>query len=209
MEQPHTATPTEPAAPPQPGTAASAAASTESPAAVVVRTPSGVLHLLAPGATPPPLPVFTVPLLCCTDPEQAPAVRAYGGPRNGPKTCRTCLRVWRGDPAPQQAVLEELPGAGPIEPVERQVPALPREHRGRPLVWCDWQPQLVLSHYSTACEKCEDPGPGLMASGRGSEPPGRYVAFRCPACQHMTVYEHHGSWDLDLIFDNRVPGRRR
>ncbi|HWU07368.1 MAG TPA: hypothetical protein VN520_13485 [Streptomyces sp.] len=207
MEQPHTATPTEPAAPPRPGTAA--AASTEGTAAVVVRTPAGVLHLLASGVTPPPLPVFTVPLLCCTDPEQAPAVRAYDGPWNGPKTCRVCLRVWRGDPAPQQAVLEELPGAEPIEPVERRVPALPREHRGRPLVWCDWQPQLVLSHYSTACEKCEDPGPGLMASGRGSEPPGRYVAFRCPACQHMTVYEHRGSWDLDLIYESRVPGRRR
>lgn len=208
MEQPHAAAPTEAAAPPQPGTATPAAAGPSLLAAVVVRTPAGVLHLLAPGTTPPPLPVFTIPLLCCTDPEQAPAVRAYDGPWNGPKTCRACLRVWRGDPAPQQAVAQELPGTEPIEPAQRRTPALPPEHRGRPLFWSDWQPQLVMSHYSTACEKCEDPGPGLTASGRGSEPPGRYVAFRCPACQHMTVYEHRGAWDLDLIYENRVPTRR-
>ncbi|MGW2707345.1 hypothetical protein [Streptomyces sp. NPDC001340] len=34
-----------------------------------------------------------------------------------------------------------------------------------------------MSHYSTACEKGEDLGPGLMASGRGSEPLGRYVEY--------------------------------
>ncbi|MFE3632329.1 hypothetical protein [Streptomyces goshikiensis] len=178
------------------------AADHQDPGVVAVRTPTGVLHLLTPGTTPPPLPVFTLPLLCCTDPDQAPAVRAYDGPFNGPKTCRTCLRVWRGDPAPQHALPEELPGTEPIEPAVRRIP-VPREHRGRPLVWDAWEPQLVLSHYSAACETCQDPGPGVTAAGRGSRPPGRYVAFRCPACQHMTVYEHRGVWHLDLIYEYR------
>ncbi|MGW0670694.1 hypothetical protein [Streptomyces sp. NPDC002746] len=154
MEQPRAA------ALPQPGTATPAAAGPSSLAAVMVRTPAGVLHLLAPGTTPPPLPVFTLPLLCCTDPEQAPAVRAYDGPWNGPKTCRACLRVWRGDPAPQQAVAQELPDTEPIEPARRRTPALPREHRDRPLLWSDWQPQLVMSHYSTARPEAVTPGPG-------------------------------------------------
>ncbi|MGW7312300.1 hypothetical protein [Streptomyces sp. NPDC054865] len=146
--------------------------------------------------------MFAVPLLCCTDPDQAPAVRAYDGPFNGPKTCRSCMRMWRGDPPPSRAVPEVLPGTESIERAVRRIPALPREHRGGPLTWDQWEPQLVLSHYSTACETCQDPGPGLTTTGHGIGPQ-RYVAFRCPACQHMTVYEHRGAWDLDLIYEHR------
>ncbi|WP_146207078.1 hypothetical protein [Streptomyces tirandamycinicus] len=190
-------------------TAAPAAAGGAIPAAAVVRTPAGVLHLLPPGDAAPRLPVFTVPLLCSPDPAGAPAVRRYGGEWNGPKACRACVRVWRGDPAPVEAEALELPGAEPVEPAERRVPSLPREHRGRPLVWCDWEPQLRLSHYSSECEHCGDPGPGKMATGRGREPLGRYVAFWCSACGHARAYECVESWDLQVIYVERGTSGRR
>jgi hypothetical protein len=180
-------------------TAISKAAADIVPAVVVVRTPAGTLHLLPPGEVVPRLALFTVALLCSTTATEAPAVRGYDGPWIGAKACRVCMRVWRGDPSPMKAEALTLPGSDLIEPSEPRIASLPREHRGRPLIWCDWEPTPRLSHYSPACEQCGDPGPGKMVDGRGRDPFGQYVAFLCRACQHLKVLERVGSWDLKVV----------
>lgn len=186
-----------------------AAAVAECPAAAVVRTPAGVLHLVADGVAVPRLPVFTVALLCVEDADQAPAVRAYGEAWDERKACRRCVRVWRGEPEPPVAVAEELPGVEPVLPPTPAVPALPREHRGRPLVWCDWEAQPWMTHVDPSCEACGDPGPGMLAHGRGRDPLGVYMAFRCPACQHMDVHEVGAGYDLTLIYEHRGTAKAR
>lgn len=190
-----------------------AAAAADSPAAVVVRTPAGVLHLVPDDVAVPRLPVFTVALLCVADVDQAPAVRAHSGPWDERKACRRCVRAWRGEPEPPTPVVEELPGAEPVMPETPAVPQLPAEHRGRALEWrmnaegaapsVAWEPQPWVTHVDHSCEHCGDPGPGLMVQGVGRDPLGNYMAFRCPVCQHMRVYEVLTGWEMGLIFEYR------
>ncbi|MGA5127696.1 hypothetical protein ACPCAG_30895 [Streptomyces pseudogriseolus] len=174
-----------------------------------------MLHIAAEGVTAPAVPVFTVPLECAPNAEQAPGVRPWDGPVTEASVCPSCLRSLRGEPEPEQprlvpaGVAEALPVPDP-EPARsrhlRAVPdlpvyaeaQLPAEHGGRPITWSRWATAPVLTHYDPSCEWCGDPGPGEMAGGRQGNPMSqtdplrRYVAYRCTACQEMTAYEQVG-----------------
>ncbi|CAM5236864.1 hypothetical protein [Streptomyces griseomycini] len=174
------------------------------------------LHVAVEGAVAPRVPVFTVPLECAPDAEQAPGVRPWDGPVTASDICPACLRALRGEPEPERprpvpsGVAEELPEpdrrgrhlwAVP-EPVTYAPAPLPSEHAGRPITWSAWTKSPVLSHYDPSCEWCGDPGPGEMAGGRQTNPLRRYVAYRCTACQEMTAYEQVGS-ELQTIVHHK------
>lgn len=174
----------------------------------------GLLHVVLEGFAAPTMPVFTVPLECVPDVEQAPGVRPWAGPVTESGVCPACLRVLRGEPEPVQprlvpaGVAEGLPvpepdrrgrhlWTVPASPTYTEAP-LPAEYGGRPITWSSWTQAPVLTHYHPSCEWCEDPGPGEMTGGRQAAPLRRYVAYRCSACQEMTAYEHVGN-DLKPI----------
>ncbi|MCG8971786.1 hypothetical protein [Streptomyces sp. CL12-4] len=176
-----------------------------------------VLHVAGEGITAPAMPMFTVPLECQPDPEQAPGVRPWDGPVTASSLCPACLRSLRGEPEPEQPRLvptgttDALPEpAAQPDPRGRHLQAvpdlisyaeapLPAEHAGHPITWSAWQSSPVLSHYDPSCEWCGDPGPGEMAGGRQGHPTSktvpfrRFIAYRCTACQEMTAYEQVGS----------------
>ncbi|MET9731984.1 hypothetical protein ABZZ79_15425 [Streptomyces sp. NPDC006458] len=179
-----------------------------------------LLHIAGEGVIAPAMPVFTVPLECAPDAEQAPGVRPWDGPVTEASICRACLRSLRGEPEPEAPRLvpagfaEALPEpeedssgrhlrAVPDLPVYAEAP-LPAEHGGRPITWSRWTTAPVITHYDPSCEWCGDPGPGEMAGGRQGNPMShtdplrRYIAYRCTACQEMTAYEQVGS-DLQPI----------
>ncbi|MFG2408792.1 hypothetical protein ACGFR8_31500 [Streptomyces brevispora] len=179
-----------------------------------------VLHIAGEGVTAPAEPVFTVPLECVSDAEQAPGVRPWSGPVSESSICRACLRALRGEPEPEapRLVLTGVAEALPVPASDRgprrlwAVPdpqtyaeaPLPREHGGRPITWSAWTKAPVIHCYPNACEWCSAPGAGEMAGGRQGNPMSRtdplrrYVAYRCAACQEMTAYEQVGA-DLRTI----------
>jgi hypothetical protein len=132
----------------------------ETPAAIVPRgrlvvraAGRPLLHVAQEGATAPKMPVFTVPLECAPDADQAPGVRPWDGPVTESSICPACLRALRGEPEPEKprvvpaGVAEELPvpASGP-DPRGRHLRAvpnlvtyaeapLPAEHAGRPITW--------------------------------------------------------------------------
>ncbi|MER6109345.1 hypothetical protein [Streptomyces hirsutus] len=202
-----------------------------------------VLHIGTEGVTAPTVAMFTVPLECAPDIERAPGVRPWNGPVTEASICPACLRSLRGQPEPAPArpvpvpagVAEALPEPQPApddrgrhlrvvpDPVTYTAAPLPAEHAGRPITWSRWTTSPVLTHYDPSCEWCEDPGPGEMAGGRQgrhtskTDPLRRYMAYRCTACQEMTVYEQVGT-DLKTIAHhksrapkgcNRPEGRSR
>jgi hypothetical protein len=164
--------------------------------------------------------MFTVPLECVPDAEQAPGVRPWDGPVTTANVCPACLRALRGEPEPEAprivptGVAEGLPEPAPEDrgrhlwavpdlTVYAEAP-LPAEHAGRPITWSRWTTSPVMTHYDPSCEWCGDPGPGEMAGGRQGHPASttvpfrRFIAYRCTACQEMTAYEQVGS-DLQTI----------
>lgn len=181
-----------------------------------------VLHIAGEGITAPAMPVFTVPLECAPDAEQAPGVRPWDGPVTESSICPACLRALRGEPEPEKprivpaGVAEELPVPAPApdsrgrhlravpDPVKYAEALLPAEHAGRRITWSPWKPAPVISHYDPSCEWCGDPAHGEMTSGRSGHPTPKsaplriYLARRCTACQLMTAYEQVGS-DLQTI----------
>ncbi|SEE85233.1 hypothetical protein SAMN05216483_6794 [Streptomyces sp. 2131.1] len=181
-----------------------------------------VLHIAGEGVAAPAVPVFTVPLECAPDAEQAPGVRPWDGPVTESSICPACLRALRGEPEPPRprivpaGVAEELPvPAAAPDPRGRHlraVPApvtyaeapLPAAHAGRPITWSRWTAAPVITHHDPSCEWCGDAGPGEMAGGRQGHPASttvpfrRFIAYRCTACQEMTAYEQVGT-DLQTI----------
>ncbi|MFC9280858.1 hypothetical protein [Streptomyces collinus] len=179
-----------------------------------------ILHIGAEGITAPTGPMFTIPLECAPDAEQAPGVRPWDGLVTEASICPACLRSLRGEPEPEAprlvpaGVAEALPEpaqdrgrrhlrAVPNPPVYAEAP-LPTEHGGRPITWSRWTTAPVITHHDPSCEWCGDPGPGDMAGGRQGNPMSRtdplrrYIAYRCTACQEMTAYEQVGT-DLQTI----------
>ncbi|MFG2986211.1 hypothetical protein ACGFYQ_34005 [Streptomyces sp. NPDC048258] len=185
---------------------------------LVVRAAGGLLlHIATEGAEAPAATMFTVPLECCQDREQAPGVRPWAGTVDEASVCPSCLRSLRGEPEPAPPRLvgtgtaEQLPEAGPArrlwavpDPPSYAPAALPAEHGGRPITWSPWTLAPVITHYSSACDWCGDAGPCEMAGGRqgspqsAADPLRRYAAYRCSHCQQMTAYEHRGG-DLKPI----------
>ncbi|MER6616309.1 hypothetical protein [Streptomyces xantholiticus] len=175
-----------------------------------------LLHIAGEGVTAPAMPVFTVPLECIPDVDQAPGVRPWDGPVAESTICPACLRSLRGEPEPEQprlvpaGVAEALPepepdGRGrrlravPDLPAYAESP-LPAEHGGRPIKWSlPWRPAPIISHYDPSCEWCGDPAHGEMTRGTQGHPTSKsdplriYLARRCTACQLMTAYEQVGS----------------
>lgn len=181
-----------------------------------------VLHVVGEGVAPPAMPVFTVPLECQPNAEQAPGVRPWDGPVTESSICPACLRSLRGEPKPEAprlvpaGVTEALPEpepdsrgrshlrAVPDLPTYAEAP-LPAEHAGHPVKWSlPWRPAPVISHYDPSCEWCGDPAHGEMTSGRSGHPTSKtaplriYLARRCTSCQLMTAYEQVGG-DLKTI----------
>lgn len=193
----------------------------------IARAPgSGQLHVVLAGVAVPQTPVFTVPLECEPNAAQAPGVRSWSGPVEEARVCPACLRALRGEPAEPvrspAAGTCPLPGSGSNahgrrlwavpDPVSYTPAALPAEHRGKPITWSPWTKAPVLTHFSSACSWCEDPGPCEMAGGRQGNPMSsrdplrRFVAYRCSRCQEMTAYEQVGG-DLKTVahYKSRAP----
>jgi hypothetical protein len=181
-----------------------------------------LLHVAGEGVAAPEAPVFTVPLECIPDAEQAPGVRPWNGPVTESSICPACLRSLRGEPEPEKprlvpaSMAEELPAPAPDldrcgrhlqvvpDPVKYAAAPLPAEHAGRPITWSRWTGVPVITHRDPSCEWCGDSGPGEMAGGRQGHPASkavpfrRFIAYRCTACQLMTAYEQVGN-DLKTI----------
>lgn len=199
----------------------------ETPAAVVPRgrlvvraAGRPLLHIAGEGVTAPRMPVFTVPLECTLDAEQAPGVRPWDGPVTEADICPACLRALRGEPEPEKPRLvqadaaEELPEPDPDRrgrhlwavpaPTTYAEAPLPRDHAGQPITWGPWKPAPVISHYDPSCEWCGDRTHGEMTSGRSghqkstTNPLRIFLGRRCTACQLMTAYEQVGG-DLQTI----------
>ncbi|WP_413100871.1 hypothetical protein [Streptomyces sp. Inha503] len=183
---------------------------------VIVRAAGRMaLHIVVEGAAVPSTAMFTVPVECHPDLESAPGVRPWSGPVDEERLCVACLRALRGETEPEPArllstgTIETLPDPAPDRKARRMwavpdlptytLPSLPAERGGRPIQWSPWVEAPKLSHYSSACDWCGDAGPCVMAGGRQDEPLCRFVAYRCPYCQEMRVYEQTGAADLDLI----------
>jgi hypothetical protein len=176
------------------------AQSTEAPLVpghLLVRAPrvGGELHIVAIGAQIPAQAVFTVPLECMPDAQQAPAVRSYDGPADPDRLCQACVRALTGEPEPEPVPLAAVPALmPPLEAFEealpfdsavqsadvrhlRAVPDLPRYSvppllayfRGRSVQWKRWGRAPVVSHIASACDWCGDPGPCMMAAGHSGD----------------------------------------
>lgn len=192
------------------------------PGRLVVRAAGRpLLHVAGEGVTAPRMPVFTVPLECAPDVEQAPGVRPWDGPVTEADICPACLRALCGEPEPEKprpvpaGTVEELPKPEPDrrgrhlwavpEPVTYAEAPLPTEHAGQSITWLmPWRPTPVFDHFDPSCEWCGDREHGEMISGRSGHrksttaPLRIFLAYRCTACQLMTAYEQVGG-DLQTI----------
>jgi hypothetical protein len=169
----------------------------------VVRAPvTGELHLLPAGAVPPRRLAADVDLLCSATGRSTPAVRPYDGPWDERRACcRTCLALARGEMPQPAATVAYLPASAPSLPVGPAPSRLPAAHRAGPIAWQDWEGQPLVSHISSACEACGDPGPGQWTHGSAEQPPTLYIAFRCPACGHERAHLRRDDGTLALVWE--------
>lgn len=75
--------------------------------------------------------------------------------------------------------------------LQMAIPALPTEHDGVPISWQKWEEApVIIAHIPNECAQCDHPGPQLLTFGLAGpgRPTKRFRAFRCRACQEMTVY---------------------
>ncbi|MFC9534435.1 hypothetical protein ACFT38_28410 [Streptomyces sp. NPDC056975] len=164
-----------------------------------------VLHVAAEGATAPAVPMFTVPLECVPDAEQAPGVRPWDGPVTAANVCPACLRALRSEPEPEAprivptGVAEGLPEPAPDDRGRhlRAVPDL--------TVYAEALRSLVSGAFNIVARTAKALGPrsrGVPPSGARSdevtEPGGQPGPPSCPgprpdrrrgACQ-QTAHSH-------------------
>jgi hypothetical protein len=76
-----------------------------------------------------------------------------------------------------------------VPPLEPPPPLDYPSHDGQPVVWASWQTAITFAGVPHCCESCLYEGAPWACVGavRGSLL--RLLAFRCPDCRYLRVYE--------------------